>query len=160
MSKFKVEHPLGTVEHIFPRVESLTTRGFDRPEPPHPLPCADKRKAEAARIKEKYPDRIPVSLGSGVSSGTGSGTRVSCSLRARFLDRLSPCYQYHRCWQLQNAQAESVDAMQLHVATGHGHASLACPPVHLSHLNSFPWQWCLCASGDCREGREERHPRH
>ena len=44
-----------------------------------PLPAlrmAEKRQAEAARIKEKYPDRIPVRCASGRRS-TGDGRHAS-----------------------------------------------------------------------------------
>ena len=49
-SKFKDEHPFG-----WWRLQSMSAICT------HQLPCIlDKRKAEAERIRQKYPDRIPV----------------------------------------------------------------------------------------------------
>jgi len=48
-SKFKDEHPFGTYAQSLPRNPVLTTSYIE------------KRKQEAERIRQKYPDRIPVS---------------------------------------------------------------------------------------------------
>jgi hypothetical protein len=53
-SKFKDEHPFGTYYHC-PQSScshELLTRS----------PSPEKRKQEAERIRQKYPDRIPVSF--------------------------------------------------------------------------------------------------
>jgi len=55
-SKFKDEHPFGERAWFPPpfllQIPNLT----DHSSPPSP----EKRKAEAERIRQKYPDRIPV----------------------------------------------------------------------------------------------------
>ena len=54
-SKFKDEHPFGErawLPRFQPQIPNLT----DHCSPPSP----EKRKAEAERIRQKYPDRIPV----------------------------------------------------------------------------------------------------
>ena len=73
---FKEEHPLGALLWLAvalgnrPAVSlaKLTAAEAGRC-------CAEKRQAEAARIRDKYPDRIPVSpstLCSGQADGVGS----------------------------------------------------------------------------------------
>ena len=53
-SKFKDEHPFGQFHHpTYHLLHSLNHRSGPFPE---------KRKAEAERIRQKYPDRIPVSF--------------------------------------------------------------------------------------------------
>lgn len=54
--------------------------------PKSPPTPAEKRKAEAARIKEKYPDRIPVSRTSRVQ---GAGVMVSSSCPLQKESRVS-----------------------------------------------------------------------
>ena len=66
MSKFKAEHPIGENDTawLYCRVGWPGARDCGAAALSKPSCCspgADKRKAEAARIKEKYPDRVPVS---------------------------------------------------------------------------------------------------
>ena len=53
---FKEEHPLGRL--FLPRKLAGSLQGAVLSSDA----CAEKRQAEAARIRDKYPDRIPVSF--------------------------------------------------------------------------------------------------
>lgn len=69
-SSFKEEHPLGAAPLPRPLAGSPRAARLST-DPLGPRP-AEKRRAEAARIKEKYPDRIPVSADEVTGAASGS----------------------------------------------------------------------------------------
>ena len=70
---FKEEHPLGALLWPWPKATAASRVELTAAEAARC--CAEKRQAEAARIRDKYPDRIPVSpstLCSGRADAVGS----------------------------------------------------------------------------------------